>query len=539
MFSHSRRLVWLLLAAGFSCSLMAVATEAADEQQNSRRLSLFHERRGQHLTHLRRELSALSEQCHRDGQSTLATELTAVSLELTAPGTQTPPPILAQLPISDRLPEYERIVRNRLQVLRTEKAREMYSLARKALRDARLPSMAYLLIHDVLRIHPDHPYARAVLGQQMFRDPSRRDDPTYAGEWVSRFEASRRVGQSPEVDHELYGWIPASHVSRYEAGQRPWGGRWISQEKEAELRRNFRNAWEIRTEHFLIKTNTSREEGVELSRRLETYYEWLHTNFAGFFETPAELNRRFEQAQIAGRRTLPTRPMQVHYYSDRAEYQARTKGKIPSHIVTNGLFWEPDRTCYLFRNPDDPDTTTAFHEATHQILDWPTRDHRVSAARKIQRMRGRRVGEWVLCRNSNYWVLEGIACYMESFKIVDGVPQAGDPRNIRFLGATHRLLVDNFYIDLRSFSSLGKDEYRGHPNHTQLYTQGSGVAHFLLHYKGGLYRDAFIELLSRVYQPDMDNLTVDPSLEELTGVPFDVLDLQYREYMGDLALQQQ
>lgn len=511
---------------------------SADEQQSNRRLAQFHERRRQLLGHLRREFSALSEQCHQAGESDLATEVTAVSLELTAPGAPQALPTMAALPLSQRLPDYERVVRNRMQVLKTDSARELYALARLALREGRLPSMAYLLIHDVLRINPDHKHARAVLGQQLFRDPARREDPTYAGEWVSAFEASRRIGSSPEVNHELYGWIPASHVARYEDGQRPWGGRWISAEKEAELRRNFRNAWEIRTEHFLIKTNTSREEGVLLSRRLETYYEWLHSNFAAFFDTPAELYRRFEQAQYAGRRTLPTRPMQVHYYASRDEYQQRTRGKIPPTIVTNGLYWEPDRTCYLFRNPDDLETSTAFHEATHQIFDWTTRDHRNSAARKLSRQRGLRGAEWVLCRNSNFWVLEGIACYMESFRIVDGLPEVGDPKNVRFVGATHRLLVNNFYIDMRTFSGLGKDAFRQHPNHTQLYTQGSGVAHFLLHYKGGIYRDAFIELLSRVYQPDMENLAEDPSLEDLTGVQFDVLDLQYREHMANLSTRQ-
>lgn len=525
---------WLLLSL-FSAAL---PESSGDEQRDNRRLSQFHERRRQLLGSLRRDLSALSEKCHLDGQGDLATDITAVSLDLTAPESGQSLPRLVQLPVSDRLPDYERIVRNRIAVLRGEKAKELYILARAALREAQLPSMAYLLIHDVLRLDPDHKHSRAVLGQQMFRDPARREDKTYAGEWVSPFEASRRIGNTPDVNHETFGWIPAAHVPRYEEGLRPWGGRWIVKEKEAELRRNFRNAWEIRTEHFLVKTNTSLEEGVQLSRRLETYYGWLHTNFAAFFDTPQDLRRRFEQAQSVSRRTFPQRPMQVHYYANREEYQERTRGKIPPNIVTNGLYWEPDRTCYLFRNPEDPETSTAFHEATHQIFDWVTRDHRVTAARKLLRQRGQRSGEWVLCRNSNFWVLEGIACYMESFQIIDGQPVVGDPKNIRFMGATRRLLADNFYIDMRTFSSLGKETFRRHPNHTQLYTQGSGVAHFLLHYKGGLYRDAFIALLSGVYQPDMANLTVDPSLEKLTGVPFDVLDLQYREHITELSTRQ-
>ena len=489
------------------------------------------------MLNLRHELSELSGQCHDKGLVQAATDVTAISLELTTASERPQLPSLVQLPVSKHLALEEQLWRNRLHSIRQDKAQDLYILARSALSKANLPSLAYELVLDVLKLAPDHKYARAVLGQRLFNDRARADDPTYAGEWVSPFEASKRSGSSPEVNHPQYGWIPASHVPRYEQGLRFWNGNWVSEQKEAELRRDFSNAWNIQSEHFLVKTNASREEGVEISQKLEIFHDWLQTNFAGFFETPAALKARFDQIRVgrSGRRT--TKPMVVHYYASRDEYDRRMRGKIPAGIVTNGFYWEQDKTCYLFRNPDGSGLSTAFHEATHQIFDLATIDNRLSAARKRRiELRQPRVIPWVMCEKSNFWMLEGIACYMESFEIDEGVISVGRPDYIRFVAAQQRLLRDNFFVPLQVLSSLGKDEFQHHVNRPQLYSQGSGVAHFLLHYDNGAYRDAFVKLLSAAYRPDLKRVTEEPSLERMTGVKFAVLDQQYREHMENLAV---
>ena len=501
-----------------------------------RRLAQFRDRRVDILLNLRHELSELSRQCFDNGLTDAAQDVTAIQLELTTQSEGAPLPSLVQLPVSNRLPSDEQLWRNRLNTVRSEKARELYSLARQALR-ADLPSLAYQLIHDVLRLDPDHKDGRAILGQQMFNDPRRQADINYVGEWVSPFEADKRSGSKPEINHPRYGWIPIGNVDRFEEDMRPWRGKWVSVQKEAELRREFSNAWEIRTEHFLIKTNTSLEEGVVISRKLELFHDWLYSNFAAFFDTPDALEERFEKAQPRRRGILP-KPMEVHYYSTREEYERRLNGRVPPNL-TNGLYWEPDRTCYLFKNSDDKDLNAAFHETTHQMFDLATLEARVAAARKRQLLKREKTRQrWELCENSNFWILEGLACYMESFRMDEGVTSIGDPSHIRFVGAQQRLIRDGFFVDIQTFSSLGKDGFRTHPNQTQLYTQGAGVAHFLLHYKDGLYRDALIKLLAGVYRPDLRNVFAEPSLEELTGVPFEVLDQQYRQHMENLAFGQ-
>jgi len=107
---------------------------------------------------------------------------------------------------------------------------------------------------------------------------------------------------------------------------------------------------------------------------------------------------------------------------------------------------------------------------------------------------------------------------------------------VRYKAAQQRLLKDNFYVPLQVFSGLGKDNFQHHPNLPQLYSQASGLTHFLLHYQDGTYRDDFVRLLSAAYRPDLQNVLKEPSLEEITGVKFAVLDQQYRDYLNQLSI---
>ncbi|MEQ9409388.1 MAG: hypothetical protein RIK87_16750 [Fuerstiella sp.] len=514
--------------------LFSASANAQNLSVVERRRDLYQTRRQEILLNLRHEISALSTYCHENGMGQAALDLTALSLDLTQPTADYQPPRLVQLPLSQRVAEDENHWRRQLKRLREDRAKELYILARQALR-ADLPSLAYSIIGDVLRLDPDHSHSRSVRGEQLFFDRLREDDPAYAGEWVSPFEARRRSGSNPETNHPVYGWIPVSHVARYDEGLRPWRGNWVSVQKEAALRQDFRNAWEISSEHFLVKTNTSLEEGVVISRKLETFHAWLKSNFAAFFDTPQALEERFELAQTRRRSTRSANPMEIHYYATRDEYNRRLKGKIPPDRVTNGLYWEPDRTCYFFRNPEDPDHRTVFHEATHQILDLATLDDRLAASRKRRLvLRQPRPVPWRLCENSNFWIIEGLASYFESFEVHDGRASVGRPDYIRFVGARQRYLQDNFYVPLQIFCSLGHDDFMGHPNFAQFYTQSSGVAHFLLHYENGMYRDDLVRLLSAVYRPDLRDVTKEPSLEEICGVKFATLDQQYREHLENL-----
>ena len=535
------------------CCLLSLSTKnagaAQSESVGARRRAAFQEKRKNLLDGLTHELKVLADYCHENGMAQAALDVTTLSLDLQTKS-DVQPPRFARLPVSPKLSAAEQQWRQRVRVLCDDKATELYRLARNALNsNPRQPTLAYEIVLDVLRLNPDHQHARAVLGQQMFRDRKRANDRTYAGEWVSPFEAEKRSGSKPEVNHPEFGWIPELHVPIFEdkpggpgkppiPGQRPWRGQWISKQKEAALRRDFRNAWEIRTEHFLLRTNVSREEGVRITRNLEVFHDWLHTNFAAFFDTPEAIAERFTQVSVRRRTGRNTKPMEIHYYDKRSEYESKMRGKVPPNR-TNGVYWEPDMTSYFFRNPDSDGMATVYHEATHQILDHATREDRVNAARRLQRLkRQRSFTPWVLCGNSNFWMIEGLACYVESFEIKEGVVSVGRPDYVRFVNAQQRLLQPaiQFFEPLQRLCSMGQQQFQHHPQMPALYSQSSGMAHFLLHYRDGIYRDDFVKLLSAYYRPDLKDPTRQVTLEELTTVPFAKLDQQYREHIENIAI---
>ncbi len=384
-----------------------------------------------------------------------------------------PDDVLRDLPAT--MPAQERQWRAQLRRLREDYAQNLYMLSRRALR-AKHPSLAFHFIREVAWHHPDHPHARQLLGYV------RRDD-----KWVSPY--ADLMLQRGNVWHEQFGWLPASHVARYEAGQRYYKSQWMSAEEEAALRSDFRNAWEVTSDHFVIKTNHSLERGVELSTALEALHAFFLREYAAFFNTPQQMQTLFEggrgDTQAHGRRH------EVHYYRAREEFVSRLQARQPGVEVSNGLYMPGDRIAYSFHNPDDLETAeeTLFHEVTHQLLS------------ESQRMVANDLGH-----NANFWLIEGIACYMESFQHDPaGQVSVGDSRHHRITSARHRRLVQNFYVPLAKFTSMGMLEYQTPQQMETLrgyYSQGAGLTHFFLHYEDGLHRDALIEHLSQIYSPN-------------------------------------
>ncbi len=528
----ARRLsVFVLLAL----TLAQLPSGQADETATrDRRYRLLHERREAILDGLSARLGDLTAWCESRQLSEAATATSALQQQLRQPELLPEPSPLVQpepaAPVTD-----EQSWQAQLRASRKQSAGELYTLARAALR-AGFPSLAFSLIGDVVRLDPDHKFARGVLGYQLFFEPERREEAGYAGEWISPFEKQMRSGRTPQIRHPQFGWIPAASVNRYEQGLRPWKGDWISAEREAEFRRDFRNAWEIPSEHFLVKTNVSLEAGLELSAKLETFHNWLQQNFAAFFDTPQSLQERFEKA-LRTSSARRSKPLEVHYYASREEYQKRVQGKVPPGLETNGLYWQPERTCYFYLKPQGPDVSTLFHEATHQILDVHTTDARRVAARTLALKRRQQPQDWIICERANFWLIEGIACYFESFEIDEaGNISVGDPGCVRFDTARQRMLdpAFHFYLPAREFFALGRDKFQSHPQLSPLYTQSSGFAHFLMHYQDGLYRDDLIELLAAIYRPDAEKPESDPDFSRIAEVSWMELDRQYREHMRNL-----
>jgi len=386
--------------------------------------------------------------------------------------------------------------------LRRQHARELFELASKAFHAGQI-ALCYELLWRVIELDPDHGPTRALLGFTRYGD-----------RWVSPYAASKlRAGF---VWHRRFGWIPKGSVRRYEQGQRLWRGRWLPAERVNRLRSSWANAWEVQTQHYLVRTNTSLERGVEFAERLERFYFAFYRLFAGCFERSGDLAALFSSG---GRRTAlgtfrrqqRTRRFRVYFYRTKDEYLRAAGKQVRMELRgTVGIYVPGARTAYFFADPK-MDTATLYHEATHQLF-----------------CETRRTTTKLLTA-SNYWVVEGVPCYMESLKDDGEQIVLGGWDCPRLKVGRLRILAGD-YVPLDRFIALRMREFGGRRIQS-LYSQAACLCRFLLHYQGGIYRDAFIRYVDAVYSGTAHT----GSLSELAGTDYGSLQQQFLQHLRNAA----
>ena len=498
----------LLSVAGATAVAFSAPLRSTASTLRQRKLQVFRKRHDRLRQSFLRDLTAVARYCRENNLPAEAeTALQQTKLLQQSVNRFGLLPEKTQPPLPRNLPPQQREGRLRLRKAREDYANSLYQLSRDVL-FAGLPSYAYQLLREVTWYHPDHIGARRVLGYVRYKD-----------RWVSPF--TKRKLEKGEIWHEKYGWIPKSSLSNYEKGLQyylPRGssrGTWKPAAVVAELRRNFRNAWEVRTEHFLVRTNHSLETGVQVASVLEEFYAHFFATFAGFFNSREQMKKLFAGTAVANVR--PPRPYLVHYYRTKEEYIQRLQSAIPQIAITNGLYLFTERISHFFHSPSGMKKSTLYHEATHQIFYESLKNTRLIAERE------------------NFWIVEGISCYMESFRAEKGTASLGNPNHPRFVAAKYRYQQDRFYIPLAQFTKMGRQEFQTHRDIRKIYSQASGLAKFFMEYDGGKYREALIEYLSQIYRGTSRRNRV-PSLEELTGVRYEELDRQYGEFITRLPV---
>ena len=153
--------------------------------------------------------------------------------------------------------------------LRNDHAKELFAIAGQAAEAGR-PALALQLAVETIRENPQHDEARRVLGYE-----------SVDGRWLTTYAA--RKAKAGYVWHNAFGWIKAGDVVRYESGERPRRGRWVSADEDAASRREIDDGWVARTAHFRVTTNHSLEEGVRLAQQLETLHGLWGQLFAAYY----------------------------------------------------------------------------------------------------------------------------------------------------------------------------------------------------------------------------------------------------------------
>lgn len=460
-------------------------------------LKVHQQQHREHREKLAGTLESIADACEKAGDGQEADRIRKLALPPAPEQLRLEPlPKSVQPEIRNDIPAAEREWRTKLRAAQQDYANKLYLLAQRLVNQG-YASYGFQVLREAAGHDPDHKSIRAVLGFVR-----------YENEWMTPF--TRDMLKSKFVWHEKFGWLKKDYVERYENGERYYNGKWISASKEAAIRSDFPKGWVVETDHFKLKTNHSLERGVEVAVLLEEFHEFFVEAFAGFFESPSELKARFNQAARVGSPKRYTH--EVNYFATKQEYINALQKKIPQIAITNGLYYTDDRCSYFFHDPAEDNTPTLFHEATHQLL-YETEKER------------RPVGN-----RDNFWVIEGIACYMESYRRTGDRITVGDPKYSRFDVARYRYLHDKYYVPLEKFTAMGLQDFQNDPAIAKNYTQAAGLVHFFMHYDGGRYRDALIEHLTELYSVKRRMLPQPRGLDDLTDTDYDTLDRQYGEY---------
>ncbi len=390
-------------------------------------------------------------------------------------------------------------LREQFDQLRKQQAEAFFQLARQAAREGQV-ALALECLNHAARDDPDHPHLRRFWGFRRFQD-----------RWVRSLAAGRlRRGW---VDHPRWGWLPKGHVERYERGQRRVRSRWVSRTEAQRYHSNPRTPWRVETQHFVVETTTSLEQGVAVARRLEKLFHVWRVLFAAYAYQPSQVRKALDSPRGL---PAPRTKFRVTYFATEQQYRQALQQHLPPQVRTFGLYLAPLRRSFFFV-PEEPDDPTLFHELTHQFC---------NETRSVAGQVGRK---------ANFWIVEGVACYMESLQLDGNRAVLGGVDADRLQDARYYLYHDRFYLPLERLCALGMQPLQQHAEITKLYAQAAAWTHLLMHAERGRYRAVLMQYLDQVFRGRDDPGT----LRRLLSRSWQELDAQYRQFMqledADLA----
>lgn len=411
-----------------------------------------------------------------------------------------------------------------VQAIRLKTAQALLKLADRA-QQAQRYALADHCLRKVLERDPNEAEARRLLGFV-----------PYEGGWATPFAVQKlKAGQ---VLHPLYGWVPADWVKHLErdelpapvavAGQTP---RWVSRQQADELHSDWSSAWQIPTEHFLIRTNVPLAEAIAFGRQLEDLHQLFFSILADVIGAERlPLAQRYANTKTAGtsRRREPHR---VFYFASKAqfvEYLTPRMGPGADEIL--GYYLTPrlsrrhgERpTSYFYRDPEAQidATATLYHEVSHQIL------FESAGAADFERNQG------------DYWVFEGLGTYFETLtRLPDGSLEVGGLVGPRMALARQRLLDQNEFLPVEQLVAMRKarfDERGGQGDVYLRYIESMALAIFLMQYDRGFYREGFLTYVADAYHGQVrggNGKTLDRRLD----VSFATLNTQFHKFLEDEA----
>lgn len=410
--------------------------------------------------------------------------------------------------------------RNELAKIRGESSRLFFMLAEKAGGGSLTQkhfALADRCLRGVLAREPDQTEARRLVGYM-----------AYEGGWARPY-AVKQMRAGKVLDGK-YGWVPLEWLAHLERGELPAtkgggqaGKRWVGAEEADGERREWSKGWEIRTEHFFIKTNVPFSEAIAFGRHLEAFHDLFFSILADVVGEKLPLARRFKDKGAVGE--IAGEPHLVYYFRSRDEYVERVRAlQGDSAEESLGLYIPPEpgrvrrAPAYFFRDKGGEldVTATLYHEVSHQLL-FESGGAGVGDFRK---------------NAGNFWVFEGMGTYFESVTTkAEGMIEVGGRAGRRFEAAAENLLAKRKMVRLADFVKLDQKEFNREEDVYLHYQQAVALTTLLMDGDGRGYREDFLDYFRDAFQGRLKR-TTGKGLNDRVGMSFETMEGALREYLG-------
>ncbi len=400
------------------------------------------------------------------------------------------------------------------EAIRATSAAKFFELATKAA-TARQYSLADSCLRKVIVRQPEHAEARRLLGFVPFE-----------GGWATPYAVAQL--KAGKTLHPTYGWVKASWVPHLEAGELPSRaglsqGRevWVAADLADAERSDWASAWEIDTEHFLIRSNVPLSEAIDFGRHLETLNQLFESLLADVIGDASPLAQRFRSRTMVGER--PDERHKVAYFASRDQFVENLRARRPDIGESLGIYLPADRgrrgQAYFFRDKAGQIdvTATLYHEVSHQLL-----------------FESGIAGPNVYKKNvGNFWVFEGLGTYFETFAIGDdGAVEIGGMVGPRLAAARRNLVMKERIVPLKTFVNYNEAGFMGGDVFLH-YQQAIALTTFLMQARGGAYREGFLDYVKAACQGHLKGGVSGKPLDVRVGKPYADIEAELLTYLKD------
>ena len=236
--------------------------------------------------------------------------------------------------------------------------------------------------------------------------------------------------------------------------------------------------WVVDSEHFEVSTNLNARAARQVADYLERVHAAWQQLFYEYWTVPGRLAARFRGEDVS---LGPDRTFDVVLFKDRDDYVDQLSRSEPQIELSVGYYAQSHKIAFFYAG-DDSARTTWVHEATHQFF---------QESGEVAPMVGER---------SNFWVVEGVALYMESLADHGGYSTTGGVDADRLQYARYRRLNEDYYVPLETLVEYGASRLQKDADLPKLYSQCAGLAHFFLDTERSKQHRPFINYLRTVYR---------------------------------------